>query len=220
MNLLIGDSHMLALENYVSNTDSLHAFSAASIVGLLNINSTTRARATILDILSKQKFDQLFIMFGKVDMEWTYPYKKNRGYIDINTFINDTVEQYIKFIDQISSNFKCIYVMGLHLPCLESDAMLHCINVFKSNVENPISALADLKTRTEQILRFNKVLKPRIDMKYQYIDINDTLIDNMSGLCDSKYIISGDHHLDRDKAGKVWYDTHLKSLFERGSKGC
>ena len=211
---------MLAMENYISNSDVLHAFSAASIVGLLNKNSITRAGVTISDILSKQKFDQLFIMFGKVDIEWGYPYKKNKDNIDIDTFINNTVDKYLQFIDQISVNFTRIYVMGLHLPALESDAMLKCINEFKSNIANPISTLDDFKTRTEQILRFNQVLKTKINMKYEYIDINDKLIDDTTGLCQSTYLLPQDHHLDRIKAGKVWYDTHLKSLFERGSKGC
>jgi len=42
---------------------------------LLNEKSKTNAGKNIINLSNSLKFDKLFIMFGKVDLEWVYPYK-------------------------------------------------------------------------------------------------------------------------------------------------
>ena len=174
MNLIIGDSHILALQKYNNNQNNLFEYSASSIRGLLNKNSKTGAVNEIINLSNSFKYDKLFIMFGKVDLEWVYPYKLKKENIEIRDFIEDTINKYIEFINKISDKFKVLYVMGLHLPSLEEEEMLKCINSYNSiknvsskagiqNIYNPSKQIGSLKTRTEEIVMFNNILSKNIN---------------------------------------------------------
>ncbi len=223
MNLIIGDSHILCLEKYNNN---IHEFSASSIRGLVNKNSKLLAREKILNLLEKNKYEKLFIMFGKVDIEWVYPYKCKDNNINFNDFVNETLIKYVEFIKEISKYFTKIYVMGLHLPSLEEPEMLKCINTYKSiqNVSSnamievnasSIKNIGSLKFRTEQICIFNKILEEKIHNmdKCNYIDITDELMDKKTNTCKKEFIANMDHHLIRRKTGAIWFEKHLKNLF-------
>ena len=61
MNLIIGDSHILALRKYNSNQNNLFQCSASSIRGLLNKNSKTGTGNQIINLANSLKYDKLFI---------------------------------------------------------------------------------------------------------------------------------------------------------------
>ena len=228
MNLIIGDSHILALQNYNNNQNNLFQYSASSIRGLLNKNSKTNTGNTIINLANSLKYDKLFIMFGKVDLEWVYPYKLKKEKIEIRDFIEDTIDKYIEFINKISDKFKVLYVMGLHLPSLEEEQMLKCINSYNAinnvsskagihNNLNPTKQIGSLKKRTEDILIFNNILSKKMNCinskNSHYIDITDELLDKETKTCKKYFIADGDHHLKRDETGKIWYHKYLKSAF-------
>ena len=187
---------------------------------------TLNTRTLRSQYLLNKTNNNLFIMFGKVDIEWVYPYKCREHPIDFNKFINDTIDKYIEFINEISSNFNTIHVMGIHVPSLEEADMLKCINEYnavkdiasKSCMEentNFVRSIGSLQTRTEQTLYFNKTLKERIMNipNHVYIDINDKLLDTTTHTCKKEFIVDNDSHLIENKVGDVWFNTHLKSLF-------
>lgn len=226
MNLIIGDSHILALQKFNNEKNEIHQFSASSIRGLLNRKSKSKAGGKIISLLKRKKFDKLFIMFGKVDLEWVFPHKLVNLKIDFNNFIKETIDKYLVFINKIASNFKNIYVMGLHLPSLEENDMLNCINNYRSmkNVsikagelinKNLITNIGTLQKRTEQIIYFNDILKEKIEnsTNFNYIDITDELLNNENKICKNIFIAPKDHHLKRDETGIIWYNKHLKNLF-------
>ena len=228
MNLLIGDSHILALQKYMNNQNNLFQYSASSIRGLLNKNSKTGSGNQIINLANSLKYDKLFIMFGKVDLEWVYPYKLKKENIEMRDFIEDTIDKYIKFINKISDKFKVLYIMGLHLPSLEEEEMLRCINTpsFANhvsskagipNIFNPITQIGSLKKRTEEIMIFNDILSKKVNnIKYKncyYIDITEELLDKETNTCKKYFIRNGDHHLKRDETGKIWYQKYLQSVF-------
>jgi hypothetical protein len=225
MNLIIGDSHILALQKYENNQNTLFQYSASSIRGLLNKNSKSGTGNEITEMANSLKYDKLFIMFGKVDLEWVYPYKLKTENIEIRDFIEDTTDKYIEFIDKLSDKFKVIYVMGLHLPSLEEEVMIECIDSYsaiedvssKANIENnfqPTTQIGSLKKRTEEIIMFNNILSKKISSKdYCYIDITEELLDKETNTCKKHFIVNGDHHLKRDETGVVWYNKYLKSVF-------
>jgi len=227
MNLLIGDSHILCLENYNNKyNNNLYEFSATSIRGLVNKSSTSGSREIILNLLKLNKYEKLFLMFGKVDLEWVYPYKCRKENINFNEFVDDTINKYIEFINEIKINFNIIYVMGLHIPSLEEYDMLNCVNNYnaiknvssKAFIEDNLSLITEigcLKTRTKQIYYFNKILENKIKdiIECKYIDINDELLDETTNTCKKIYINEGDHHLIRNITGLVWFEKHLKFKF-------
>jgi hypothetical protein len=223
MNLFLGDSHILCLEEFQNTNNHLHQFSGSSIRGLINDNSKSNTRNEIFKIIEKNQYDNLFIMFGKVDLEWVYPYKNNINNINIYDFIDETIDIYVKFINEISNNFKNIYIMGLHLPSLESIDMLKCINEYgafndvskKANVyENYkiIENIPNLNERTQYIISFNEKLKLKFCNfeKYEFIDITNELLDENKKL-KSKFINQNDHHLNRKITGITWHNIFLKN---------
>jgi hypothetical protein len=228
MNLIIGDSHILALENYNNDKNNLYQYSASSIRGLINQNSSSGTGNQIINLVNSLKYDKLFIMFGKVDLEWVYPYKLKKENIEIIDFIEDTTNRYIEFINKISDKFKVIYVMGLHLPSLNEEEMLNCINennsiinvssiAFIENNLNPTKQIGSLKKRTEEIIMFNNILRNKINnincKNSYYIDITDELLDKETNTCKEYFIKNGDHHLKRNETGLIWYEKYLKSAF-------
>ena len=228
MNLIVGDSHILALQNYNNNKNNLYEYSASSIKGLLNKNSESGTGNIIINLVNSLKYDKLFIMFGKVDLEWVYPYKLKKENIEIRDFIEDTIDRYIEFINKISDKFKVIYVMGLHLPALEEEEMLKCINresaiknisskAFLENNLNSAKQIGSLKKRTEEIIMFNHILSNKLNnincKNCYYIDITEELLDKETNTCKKYFIENGDHHLKKNETGIIWYQKHLMSVF-------
>lgn len=227
MNLIIGDSHILALQNYENDKNHLFQYSASSIRGLLNQNSKTEAGNQIINLANSLKYDKLFIMFGKVDLEWVYPYKLKKENIEIRDYIEYTVDKYIEFINKISDKFKVLYVMGLHLPSLEEELMIKCINCenaindvsIKASIESNFSfttKIGSLKKRTEEIMMFNNILSKKVSnincKNSHYIDITEELLDQETKTCKKYFIANNDHHLKRDETGTIWYQKYLKSV--------
>ena len=228
MNLIIGDSHILALQKYKNNQNNLFQYSASSIRGLLNKNSKTGTGNVIINLANSLKYDKLFIMFGKVDLEWVYPYKSKKENIDIRDFIEETIDKYIEFINKISDKFKVLYVMGLHLPSLEEEEMLKCINTHGAirdvsskadieNILNPTKQIGSLEKRTKEIMMFNNILSEKVNnincKNCYYIDITEELLDKETKTCKKYFIANGDHHLKRDETGIIWYQKYFKSAF-------
>ena len=63
MNLIIGDSHILALQNYNNNKNELYQFSASSIRGLVNSNSKSGTGNKIIDLVNSSKYDNFYSIF-------------------------------------------------------------------------------------------------------------------------------------------------------------
>ena len=59
MNLIIGDSHILALQKFNNEKNELHEFSASSIRGLLNRKSKSKTGIKIIKLLRRKTFDKL-----------------------------------------------------------------------------------------------------------------------------------------------------------------
>lgn len=228
MNLIVGDSHIRCLQNYKNNQNHIVIQSASSIRGLLNKKSKTNAGKNIIKLSNSLKFDKLFIMFGKVDLEWVYPYKLKEKNIEIKDFIEETTDRYIEFINKISDKFKVLYIMGLHLPSLEKEQMEICLNeqgnirnvsshIGIKNNYNTTKPLGSLKERTEEIIMFNNILSKKVNNinceKCYYIDITEELLDKEINTCKKYFIKNGDHHLKERETGIIWYQKYLKSAF-------
>jgi hypothetical protein len=228
MNLIIGDSHIGCLKKYINEKNHLVVQSASSIRGLLNDKSTTNAGKSIMNLSNSLKFDKLFIMFGKVDLEWVYPYKSKEKTIEMKDFIEETIDKYIEFLNKISDKFKVLYVMGLHLPSLEKEQMEECVNaegnihnvsshIGIENNYNKIKPLGSLKKRTEEIIMFNNILSKKVNnincKKCYYIDITEELLDKEINTCKKYFIKNNDHHLKENETGIIWYQKYLKSAF-------
>tara|TARA_S200002703_G_scaffold158139_1_gene167734 strand:- start:1674 stop:2348 length:675 start_codon:yes stop_codon:yes gene_type:complete len=217
MNLIIGDSHIRSLQWCKSHNNIFREYRASSVRGLINKNSNSGARNKILDLVNSLDYKKLFIMFGKVDIEWVYPYKLKKETIELNNFIEDTTDKYIQFISEISDSFEEIYVLGIHLPALEEDDMLSHLNrlsaiesvsskSFMQKNLNKIKHIGSLKQRTEETITFNNILYNKVkDKKWNYMDVTHELMDEKTNTCKKFFISHQDHHLNENKVGMVWH---------------
>ena len=225
MNLIVGDSHILCLQNYNNNKNNIYEYSASSIKGLLNEKSISGTGNKIIDLANSLKYENLYIMFGKVDLEWVYPYKLKSENIEIRDYIEEISNKYIEFINIIADKFKMIYVMGLHLPSLEEREMIECINNYNAIIDvsskafiehnlNQSKKIGCLKKRTEEIIMFNNILSNKINKinskNIFYIDITKELLNKETNTCKKEYIADNDHHLKRNETGIIWYEKYLK----------
>lgn len=217
MKIFIGDSHILTFENKIENS-KVKQYSGCSISGLSKEESTLNAKIDIFKQLNK-KHDQIYLMFGKVDIEWIWPYKKELK-IDTEDYIERTIDKYKKFLLEIKreiSSSSEIIILGIHLPSLNSTEMLKCINKSRNKINSDISEiipeikeLESLKKRTEHILKFNFLLKQlATELHLEFKDISNEIIDKETGIIQSKFIIKEDHHLNRLLTGDVWISTHF-----------
>ena len=169
-------------------------------------------------------------MFGKVDMEWVYPYKISMNVnIDMSNFIDETINNYMKFLLKIKLFTPTIevYVLGIHLPCLENNAMLKNLNhqpaindvslkCSKNYLSNKISFfnnIDSLDVRIINTLKFNHKLEQEcINNNFNYLEITDELFDDNRKYVQNKFINVehpyGDHHLKRDITGTNWINKY------------
>jgi hypothetical protein len=104
------------------------------------------------------------------------------------------------------------------LRCINSESAIKDVST-KACIQSDMSVIYKLDSlldRTNYIIQFNEIIKQKLyemDVKYKYIDIMDELIDNNTNICKEYFIDKGDHHLNRDKTGIIWFEKHLHKLF-------
>lgn len=231
---IFGDSHTLSFTEW-KDIHHIHYFSAASALGLINNKSVSKTGIKIKRILRDHDGSAICFKFGKVDMEWVYPYKKfHNSRHNIKKHIIDIVSKYIQYITccivEHDLDMDKIYVLGVEPPTLPSNRMIRKLNserhaeniTKKANIEPRIYNVEKLDTRivrTKNILKFNDKLKHMAEkFGIHYLDITEDVLDKDTGilkenLCnpDNKQ----DHHLGKDINREMWKQKFLKeNIFE------
>jgi len=212
--IFIGDSHILCFENIAKSFgDTILEYSGSSINGLINPTSSSGARNPILQHLSINRYKEIVLMFGKVDLEWVYPYKNAKGIdMTMNEWIEYTVCKYKIFIKVLSLFCKNVYILGLHPPSLDSSNMINRINsehsvkvVCEQENYKKVNNIGTLRERTNNTILFNQKLEELPNYLY-----TPEVMYGANGLVQREMIVPGDHHLNREVAGKAWISCHKK----------
>lgn len=221
--IFIGDSHILCFEH---TKEPMIEISGSSIHGLINPNSKSGARNSILTKISTEQYKNIVFMFGKVDLEWVYPYKKTLNpNFDINEWIHTVTREYKQFLSDIRDINSNITVLGIHPPSLDTGNMIkrinsqHSINCVCKQDETTtqipqITELQTLEERTQNVVVFNNLTQQicrELDITY-LVPPNDLFGNN--GLVHPYMMQYGDHHLHRIRAGESWLNTY-PHLFNR-----
>ena len=174
---ILGDSHVQGiLHNH--NPGGI-IFHGATAKGLNNPNSKKKYGDEIGRLLSDE-IDTYVLMFGQVDVEFSYVYHwlANRG-IDYRKHNAQCVSEYVKYINRIFEA-RTVYVCSVGLSAVAdeyykdviadngrwSDEQKNCIkNLHQDD-------LPDIYTRTQIVLDFNKRLKKKLTQaNTKYIDV-------------------------------------------------
>jgi len=174
---IFGDSHVQGiLHNH--NPGGI-IFHGATAKGLNNPKSRKKYGDEIGRLLSDE-IDTYVLMFGQVDVEFSYVYHwlANRD-IDYRKYNARCVSQYVKYINRTFKT-KTVYVCSVGLSAVAdeyykdviadngrwSDEQKNCIkNLHQDD-------LPDIYTRTQIVLDFNKKLKKKLTQpNTKYIDV-------------------------------------------------
>lgn len=203
MILLIGDSHIQNLE--LSYENKKMCLSAGSAKGLNNINSISGYRNLIIKEL-ENKYDFLLLQFGNVDIDFCYIDKLLQNpdlkYEDFN---NNVIENYMKFILEISECKKCT-ILSINLPVLDDVHIKNHLYQFRINrianlkfsgiLESDI--VPNIEERTIICQNFNKKLEEYIkklqNPKINFLDVSSFTYDDNLKRIKNEYFSKTDHH--------------------------
>jgi len=196
--LAVGDSHAEVFK-HIKGVNFL-SIKAASAYGLMNPNSITQARKTIIEKVSSQNWDWIFLHFGEVDCGFLIFQMSEKYNTTIEENIQKSVSRYFSFIDEIKHESN-IMVLGINIPRSTGEAT------------NLVAKRAkwmkyDYFTRKSINLTFNKVIQNKCnEAGYLYADINDLITDPETGAIKDNLICRKDQiHMVLAKAADIWME--------------
>ena len=216
--IFIGDSHILCFENISS---SILEFSGSSIHGLINPDSKSGARREIFEHLNKNQYKKIYLMFGKVDLEWVFPYKNALNpKLDMKDWITTVARNYVQFLIDLCQINHNIIILGIHPPSLDSSNMInrinsgHSVNVVCKQADTAlgvpeVKTLQTLQERSENVDIFNKCLENIADkLKLKYYHPPKSMFGSDGKIVCMDMVKPGDHHLQRVTACDAWISDY------------
>lgn len=197
--LILGDSHALCFKPLPYDLITVRG---ASAQGLTNQNSKYQAFNKCVNALQRINPKKVFLLFGEIDCNatiWHYSKKYNiptdeqlsRSINNYNIFLINTISKYVRPTD--------ISILTPILPTVPTRDML----TQKSKMRRSILVPQEERTRITHI--FNSKLKEICNENgFNFITINDIIIDSTTGLIDSLYCEKNDHHLPKKIALSLW----------------
>ena len=161
---------------------------------------------------------KLVFKFGQVDMDVIYPYKciNNNEKIELDTFVNNTIERYMKGINEIKNFNNNVYVIGINPPSTRTvkTILSNMGSGDKFDYYNILPYDFLLEKRTTDLRLFNTKLKLCCEQNnIVYMDFWDELIDNNNSILKIQYYhpLVDDHHIYVQN-DKVWYEYFWNKL--------
>lgn len=206
--LIIGDSHSNHIKIKYNYKHLL--CSAGSAKGLNNINSRSGYNKLILNEVKNNNYDLLIFLFGGVDVDFCFIHKfLEDPKMSYETFNNEVIDNYIKFIDNNFYGIKII-ILSIGLPTL-SDLFLKkgLLNAHINQLENKdlkqlkhkltsVNYLPDIYTRTKITLDFNNKLQKKIQQlnnnNIYFLDVTLFQYDYSKRRIKDEFFSTFDHH--------------------------
>ena len=214
--ILIGDSHVryfehMVINGYFSRSVVLQflAYGGATALGLMTPVSIAR-KEILKNMENKPRAEHIIFYFGEIDCRraaWKYA---NDTQQDIYTVIEETLENYLAFINTIQLlGYSNISVIGTILPITPDE--LYRIN----STRDSRAPFASQKARTKLTLYFNKRLQQHASCQnFGYFDITEMMLDPETGMADEKFIRDYclESHCRYSEIVPIYRDTLIKHL--------
>lgn len=211
MNLIVGDSH----SNDIVFQNSTHLLcSAGSAKGLNNPNSISQYNKIIIDNVKNNNYDNLFFLFGGVDVDFCFIHKYlQNNSIDYKNFNSEVVDDYLEFIEQ---NFydRSVVILSVGLPVLDDiNLKKGILNAHVNHLENQDIIILEKKLsscrlpniykRTKITLHFNEELKDKImklnNPNIKYLDVTRITYDFELKRIKDNFFTRHEHHNNERK---------------------
>ena len=209
--MYFGDS-FIGMFKLIKNIQ-VYKFAGGTSRGLTK--TTNENRQKIIEILKHKNPSCIVFQFGNVDLHFTYPYKILNGYsVDIETFINERIFEYVKFIDSLHAKTKiilCPYYSTISDQDLIASLQKYEIPIFQKTIPKSLT----MKNRKKLVDMYNHKLKQE-SLKYEniyVIDINQDISKN--GIIKDEYTT---RKIDKLNIHLVW-ETTIK-LYIKYLKNC
>jgi len=107
--LALGDSHIRVFEHlffklfFPKTIFKIVYIAGASISGINNIDSLTKAYKIYKESLTMKDYDRIFITLGEVDTAYTLWNRSQKNNTPIDTLLEDIVSKYTNFLTELST---------------------------------------------------------------------------------------------------------------------
>ncbi len=186
---------------------SVTSFPGATIRGLSNDKSVTSHGETICHISQLPNIKHIGLLFGAVDLDFTYIYKLARDpTLVLLEYYKDSINSYIKLIYKIleSNATVTIHILSVQLSPLTDEHYLACPEIVNHTDQSIVSdllskhELSHHKRNTNTIL-FNDMLETAIrdqikNARCIFHRIDKDMYCNETGILHEMHINGKDHH--------------------------
>lgn len=214
--LVLGDSHSLVFQHSgifkkVFNTyewDVL-AIIGATISGIENPNSKTKALPKFIDKLSESRRDIAILQLDEVDMGFVAWFRAEKYDESIEEIKRQTLNKYIGFINIVKQHCDRVIVISSPLPTIPDEGVVGDVANQRSSIKT------SQKDRTMLTLEFNREMeKYSTEHSFEYMNL-DTQSLGDTGLVDRRLVnaTKSDHHYDKKVYAKLLVDN-LKNYLE------
>ena len=198
--LVLGDSHVnvffekIFREEFPDLFFNTRRVGGATLSGLRNPNSRTRALPIFKKELKTTTAKTVIVLMGEVDMGFVIWYRAEKHKSSIENMYNQAVENYKNFLFDIAKSKNTICI-STPLPTIQDGNDWGDIAKLRKEVT------ATQKERTDLTLRFNKrIQKICEEIGIQFISLDEESL-GRNGLV-NPYLLSpdsNDHHYDKEK---------------------
>jgi hypothetical protein len=215
MHVFCGDSNIRQF--FINPPIGVHysvlTFSGATIKGLTNRTSDIGHGHAILNLHTTFNVKHMVLLFGAVDIDFSYIYKLSKGEnIRFLDYSIEVIDSYIKFIKSIDlSAVDNLHILGVQLSPLNDNVFPKVLSVqcgVPIEVTKNIIREMDQKIRTSNTLIFNGFLENKIkelnNTKIKFHRIDTEMLDNNTGMVKSEFVNNEDHHPTLSKTLGLW----------------
>lgn len=210
--MVLGDSHSLVFNHYRGDEYffDVNVVHGATARGSINPNTKTNSLNIFTKCLKKYKADKLIVMLGEVDCGYLIWYKNKYEGKTIKSQLNDSISKLFEFLKIHVEEYyykKDIIVLGAPPPTIKDNTEKKFLKGARKSIDTPI------EKRTKLTIEYNQLLKEISHTKgYEYIDINENVMEGLN--VKDKYLSNDpyDHHLNPETTIDIWVDK-LNELF-------
>jgi lysophospholipase L1-like esterase len=204
--MVLGDSHSLVFKHYTGNNFSfdVNVVHGATARGSINPNTKTNSLNIFENSLKKEKADMIAVMLGEVDCGYLIWYKNKFEGKSIKSQLDDSILKLTGFLTTYVEEYypkKEIILLGAPPPTIKDNTEKKFLKGARSSINTPI------EKRTRLTIEYNRILK-EVSRKqgYNYIDINNDVMEGYE--VKNQYLSEDpfDHHLNSETTINIWVD--------------
>ncbi|PXA84011.1 hypothetical protein DMC25_17280 [Caulobacter sp. D4A] len=230
--------YISAQHRFATDADQIavYTYTSSTAIGLDSSSSENGSGARIFANVQQELAEgaeTLAFCFGRVDLDFVYPYKRIIQGSDLNLaqFAGLSRANYLSFLlrleERVVKGRARIVVLGLPAPILPPEDMAHFVwndsirqhiananGVLNDDIGRPpadtdkarlIETIAPLSVRTQASVALNQALAYECGAcGFGFVDLDATMVDTANGTVRPDFVAGRDHHAYPQALGPLW----------------